>query len=61
MINSDLQDLLKQYPDNTPVMITIQTKRNGELSCLKFDFTTIDFTSGKTRCIELIGHIEDDE
>ncbi len=59
MNNKELQDLLRQYPDDTPVMITILTKRNGELSCLEFNFAPFDLMSGKTKCIELTGETED--
>lgn len=60
MTKKDLIDLLSEYPDNSRVMITIQTQRNGDFSCLDFEVTAVQSEMGKVRYIELLGEVDED-
>lgn len=60
MTNAELQELLKQYPDNTPILMSIDTPHDGLFVTSKIEFTSVSREfDNKIKYIELIGEIEE--
>lgn len=59
MTNIELQELLKEFPDETPVLISLDTSRIGFISSYNFEVTAVNDSNGQYKQIELIGDVYD--